>query len=122
MTYSNRECPAGTSPVRKVNTAPPVSVPEQRAAKARAQKDAAEAKQVDKARQQQAAADKRAADKREKVEEKVADRCERARRALARAIQSRNALDTKAATVEQMRKATQEVSRHDAELPKVCPH
>ena len=28
VTYSNRECPSGTTPVRKVNTAPPVSVPE----------------------------------------------------------------------------------------------
>ena len=48
VTYSNRECPAGTSPVRKVNTAPPVSVPEQKAAKDRAKKDAAEVKQLEK--------------------------------------------------------------------------
>lgn len=121
VTYSNRECPAGTSPVRKVNTAPPVTVPEEKAAKDRAKKDVAEGKQIDKERKQQAAEEKRAADKREKAEVRVADRCERARRELARAIQARNAQDTKAATVEQMQKATQEVSRRDAELPKSCP-
>ena len=121
VTYSNRECPTGTSPVRKVNTAPAVSVPDEKAAKDRAKKDVAEIKQVDKERKQQAAEEKRAADKREKAELKVADRCERARRDLARAIQARNALDTKAATVEQMQKATQEVSRRDSELPKSCP-
>ncbi|MBA2546827.1 MAG: hypothetical protein H0V16_00025 [Burkholderiaceae bacterium] len=121
VTYSNRECPAGTSPVRKVNTSPPVAVPDQKAAKDRAKKDAAEVKQTDKEREQKAAEEKRAADKREKSEVKVADRCERARRDLARAVQARNALDTKAATVEQMQKASQEVSRRDAELPKFCP-
>jgi len=121
VTYSNRECPTGTSPVRKVNTAPPVSVPDEKAAKDRARKDVAEVKQVDKERKQQATEEKRAADKREKAELKVADRCERARRDLARAIQARNSLDTKAATVEQMQKATQEVSKRDAELPKSCP-
>ena len=52
VTYSNRECPAGTSPVRKVNTAPPVSVPEEKAAKDRAKKDAAEVKQLEKDRQE----------------------------------------------------------------------
>lgn len=121
VTYSNRECPTGTSPVRKVNTAPPVSVPDEKAAKDRAKKDVAEVKQVDKERKQQATEEKRAADKREKAELKVADRCERARRDLARSIQARNSLDTKAATVEQMQKATQEVSKRDAELPKSCP-
>ena len=121
VTYSNRECPTGTSPVRKVNTAPPVSVPDEKAAKDRAKKDVAEVKQVDKERKRQATEEKRAADKREKAELKVADRCERARRDLARSIQARNSLDTKAATVEQMQKATQEVSKRDAELPKSCP-
>jgi len=121
VTYSNRECPAGSSPVRKVNMAPPVAVSDQKAARDRAKKDAAEVKQSDKELKQQAAEEKRAADKREKAEIRVADRCERARRDLARAIQARNALDTKAATVEQMQKATQEVSKRDAELPNSCP-
>ena len=121
VTYSNRECPAGTSPVRKVNTAPPVSVPAEKAAKERAKKDVAEVKQIEKEQKQQAAEEKRAAEKRNKADLKIADRCERARRDLARAIQARNALDTKAATIEQMQKASQEVSKLDAELPKACP-
>lgn len=121
VTYSNRECPAGTSPVRKVNTAPPVSVPEEKAAKERAKKDAAEVKQIEKEKKKQADEEKRAAEKRNKTELQIADRCERARRDLARAIEKRNALDTRAATIEQMQKATQEVSKRDAELPKYCP-
>lgn len=121
VTYSNRECPTGTSPVRKVNTAPTVAVPDAKAAKDRANKDVAEVKQIDKESKQKADEEKRAADKRAKAEVQVADRCERARRDLARAIEKRNALDTKAATIEQMQKAAQEVSRRDAELPNSCP-
>lgn len=121
VTYSNRECPAGSTAVRKVNTSPAVSVPEQQAAKERAKKDAAEVKQIDKDRKKQAEEEKRAADKRNRNEMKIADRCERARRDLARAIELRNAVDTRAATVDQMRKASQEVSRREAELPQACP-
>ena len=121
VTYSNRECPAGTSPVRKVNTAPPVSVPEEKAAKDRAKKDAAEVKQIEKDRKKQAEEEKRAAEKRNRAELKITDRCERVRRDLARAIEMRNAVDTRAATIEQMQKASQEVSRREAELPKACP-
>lgn len=121
VTYSNRECPAGTRPVRKVDTSPQVSVPDQQAAKDRAKKDVAEAKQLEKNQKKQAEEEKRAAEKREKAELKVADRCERARRDLARAIEVRNKVDTRAATIEQMQKASQEVSKREAELPKACP-
>jgi hypothetical protein len=121
VTYSNRECPAGTTPVRKVNTSPAISVPDQQAAKDRAKKDVAEVKQLEKDRKKQADEEKRAADKREKADAKVADRCERARRDLARAIEMRNKVDTRAATIEQMQKASQEVSKREAELPKACP-
>lgn len=122
VTYSNRECPAGTKPVRKVDTSPQVSVPDQQAAKDRAKKDVAEAKQLEKNQKKQADEEKRAAEKREKAELKVADRCERARRDLARAIEVRNKVDTRAATIEQMQKASQEVSKREAELPKACPN
>ncbi len=121
VTYSNRECPAGTTPIRKVNTSPTVSVSDQQAAKDRAKKDVAEVKQLDKNRKKQAAEEKRAAEKRERADAKVADRCERARRDLARAIEMRNKVDTRAATIEQMQKASGEVSRREAELPKACP-
>ena len=121
VTYSNRECPAGTSPVRKVDTAPPISVPDDKAAKDRAKKDIAEAKQLDKERKQQEAEEKKAADKRARAEQKIADKCERARRELARAIEARNALEKRAAKVEEMQKAAQEVSRREADLPQACP-
>ena len=90
VTYSNRECPAGTKPVRKVDTSPQISVPDQQAAKDRAKKDVAEVKQLEKDHKKQADEEKRAAEKREQAEAKVVDRCERARRDLARAIEARN--------------------------------
>jgi hypothetical protein len=121
VTYSNRECPAGTKPVRKVDTTPQVSVPDQQAARDRAKKNVAEVKQLEKDQKKQADEEKRAAEKRERVEAKVADRCERARRELARAIEARNKVDTRAATIEQMQKASQEVGKREAELPKACP-
>ena len=121
VTYSNRECPAGTKPVRNVNTSPPISVPDQQAAKDRAKKDVAEVKKLEKDRKQEADEQKRVAEKREKAEAKVVDRCERARRDLARAIEMRNKVDTRAATIEQMQKASQEVSKREDALPKACP-
>ncbi len=121
VTYSNRECPAGTSPVRKVNTAPPISVPDAKAAQDRAKKDIAEVKQIDKEQKQREAEEKKAADKRAKAELKIVDRCERARRELAQAVQARSALDARAAKIDEMQKAAQEVSKREAELPKYCP-
>ena len=121
VTYSNRECPAGTKPVRTVNTSPPISVPDQQAAKDRAKKDITEVKKLEKDQKKEAEEEKRAAEKREKAEAKIADRCERARRELARAIEMRNKVDTRAATIEQMQKASQEVSRREEALPKACP-
>lgn len=121
VTYSNRECPAGTAPIRNVNTSPSISVPDQQASKDRAKKDMAEVKQIEKDRKKQMDEEKRAAEKRERADAKVADRCERARRDLARAIEVRNRVDTRAATIEQMQKASGEVSRREAELPKACP-
>jgi membrane protein involved in colicin uptake len=121
VTYSNRECPAGTKPVRTVNTSPPISVPDQQAAKDRAKKDAAEVKKLEKDLKKVAEEEKRAAEKREKAEATIVDRCERARRELARAIEARNKVDTRAATIEQMQKASQEVSKREEALPKACP-
>ena len=121
VTYSNRECPAGTKPVRTVNTSPPISVPDQQAAKDRAKKDVAEVKKLERDLKKEAEEERRAAEKHQKAEEKIADRCERARRELARAIEMRNKVDTRAATIEQMQKASQEVSRREEALPKACP-
>ena len=53
---------AGTTPTRKVNTSPPISVPDQQAAKDRAKKDVAEVKQIEKSQKKQAEEDKRVAE------------------------------------------------------------
>ncbi|HTN49273.1 MAG TPA: DUF4124 domain-containing protein [Burkholderiaceae bacterium] len=121
VTYSNTQCPEGTSAVRKVNTAPPVAVDEQKAAKDRAKHDAAEAKAVDKTRaQEQTRVDREAAD-RKKAEAKTRERCERAQKDLERARSTRASLDQRAATIEQMQKADKEISRREGEAAKACP-
>ena len=50
VTYSNSPCPDGTKSARQVNTTPPIAVEEQKAAKDRAKRDAADAKDAEKAR------------------------------------------------------------------------
>jgi len=121
VTYSNTQCPEGTSAVRKVNTAPPVAIDDQKAAKDRAKRDAAEVKSVDKAKaQEQSRAEREAAD-RKKAEAKQYERCERAQKDLERARSTRAALDQRAATVEQMQKADKEIGRRESDAAKACP-
>lgn len=122
VTYSNTQCPPGSTPVRKVNTDPPVSVEEQKAAQERAKKETTAAKQIDKERAQTEARDKRAADERAKTEAKAKERCERARRDLQRAKTTRAELSERAATVDKMQKADHEISRREAEVTRDCPH
>ncbi len=69
---------------------------------------------LEKERKKQADEEKRAAEKREKAEAKVADRCERARRDLARAIRRATRWTRARRPIEQMQKATQEVSKREA--------
>lgn len=121
VTYSNTQCPEGTSAVRKVNTSPPVAVDEQKAAKERAKRDAAEAKSIDKAKAQDEARAEREAAERKKVEAKQNERCERAQKDLERARSTRASLDQRAATIEQMQKADKEIGRREADAAKVCP-
>jgi hypothetical protein len=121
VTYSNTQCPEGTSAVRKVNTAPPVAVDDQKAAKERAKRDSAEVKSIDKTKaQEQARAEREAAD-RKKVEAKQQERCERAQKDLERTRSTRAALDQRAATVEQMQKADKEIGRREVDAAKACP-
>ena len=118
VTYSNTHCPEGTSAVRKVNTSPPVAVEEQKAAKERAKRDAAEV--ADKSREQtQAKADREAAEA-EKVQAKQRERCERAQRDLERTRSTRASLEQRAATVEQMQKADKELGRRGEDAVKAC--
>lgn len=120
VTYSNTQCPDGTVPVRKVNTEPPVSVDEKKAAQEQARKDTAAAKQVDKERTQQENRERKQAEERAKAEAKAKERCDRAHRDLDRAKATRVQLDERAMTVEKMQKADREIGRREADVVKEC--
>jgi hypothetical protein len=120
VTYSNTECPPGTTPVRKVNTEPPVSVDERKAAQERAKKDNAAAKQLDKERAQQEARDRKLADERARAEAKAKERCEQARRDLERGRNARAEMNARAATPAKLEKADQEIGRREAEVAREC--
>ena len=126
VTYSNSACPDGTKSVRQVNTTPPIAVEEQKAAKDRARRDAADAKEVDKAREkerekEEARAERTAAEQK-KAQAKERERCDRARKDLERARSARaSLLQQRAATIEEMQKADREISKREAEATKACP-
>jgi predicted ribosome quality control (RQC) complex YloA/Tae2 family protein len=120
VTYSNTDCPPGSTAVRKVNTDPPVSIEEKKAAQERARKDDSTVKQIEKEHAQEQARAKREADQRAKTEAKAKERCERARRDLQRAKTTRAELAERAATVDQMQKADREIGRREAVVAKDC--
>ena len=96
--------------MRQVNTTPPVAVEEQKAAKERAKRDAAEAKAADKVRDKERETRKRRPSapppKQKKAQAKQRERCDRAQRELERARSSRaSLLQQRPATIEQMQKA-----------------
>ena len=115
-----RACPEGTLAVRKVNTSPPVAVEEQKAAKERAKRDAAEVKAADKSREQAQAKAEREAAEAKKVQAKQRERCERAQRDLERTRSTRASLEQRPATVEQMQKADKELGRREDDAVKAC--
>jgi Domain of unknown function (DUF4124) len=120
VTYSNTQCPAGTSATRKVNTSPPVAVDEEKAAKDRARRDAAEVKEIEKARAKEEQKAERTAAEQKKAQDKQREKCDRAKHDVERAVNARAALQLKAATVEQMQKADREISKREAEATKAC--
>jgi hypothetical protein len=122
VTYSNTKCPDGTTAVRSVNTSPPVVVDDQKAAKERAKRDAAEARAIDQSRQKEEAKVERAANDQKKAAEKDRKRCEQVRDELDRARTARDGLmDQGAASIEKLQKADKEVSRREADVAKACP-
>jgi hypothetical protein len=126
VTYSNTKCPEGTTPVRQVNTSPPIAVDEQKAARDRARRDAAEARDVDKSREQEAAREKaeaeRAAAEQKKAQAKARERCDKARAELERARNTRASLmQQRAATIEEMQKADRDIGRREADVSRACP-
>jgi hypothetical protein len=120
VTYSNAACPAGSRPVRSVNTSPPVQVDEQRAAQARAKKEIATADKLERERAAGQTKQERLDAQRKKEAAKVAVGCERAKRELAVARKSREALDQRAFTVPQVDKAEQEIARREQAVAKDC--
>jgi hypothetical protein len=122
VTYSNTQCPSGTQPVRKVNTDPPVSVDDQKAAKERTRRDVDEAKKADKQRKEDEAKAEREAGDRRKVEAKDAQKCDKARRDLDTARSRRADLGAaQPATIEQIQKAESEIRRRESDLARDCP-
>jgi len=121
VTYSNTQCPDGTKPVRSVNTSPPVAVDEQKAARERAKRDASEAKAAEKSRDKETADAQRAAAEQKKAQAKERERCDKARKDLAQAMDARAALHRKAATIQQMQKAEDEIAKRERDLAKACP-
>lgn len=129
VTYSNTRCPDGTSAVRQVNTTPPVAIDDAKAAKDRARDDAARARELDKAKQDEEAKERRAAEQKQAADAKAEaaarakerDRCDKARRELAKARDVRADLTAKgAASISDMQKADRDVTRREAAL-KGCP-
>lgn len=120
VTYSNTACPDGTVPVRKVNTEPPISVDDRKAAQERARADGAAAKQADKERTQQEARDRKQADERAKADAKARERCETARRSLERATAARAELNARPSAADRIDKADSEVRRREADAAREC--
>ena len=121
VTYSNTQCPDGTKPVRSVNTTPPVAVDEQKAAKEHAKREADQAKAADKTRDKEAADAQRAAAEQKKAQAKERERCDKARKELTQAMDTRAALHRKAATIQQMQKAEDEIAKREKDVAKSCP-
>ncbi len=120
VTYSNTACPSGTTPVRKVNTEPPIRVDDRKAAQERARKEGAAAKQVDKEQAQQEARDRKQVDERAKADAKAKERCENARRELERSRASRGELNARPSTPEKIEKAESDIKRRESEVAREC--
>lgn len=125
VTYSNTQCPSGTTPVRKVNTEPPVSVEDRRTAAEMAKKDAAAAKQLEREQAKEEASEKRQAEDRAKSDAKsdakARQRCVVAKRNLERAKASRAELSARSAlTLDAMQKSDREIARREAVAAKDC--
>ena len=120
VTYSNTACPAGTTPVRRVNTEPPISVDDSKAAQDRARKEAAAARQIDKEQGQQEARERKQADERAKADAKAKERCESARRELERSRASRSELNARPSVPEKIDKADSEIKRRESDVSREC--
>lgn len=119
-TYTNSPCPAGTKAARPVDTAPPVTDADRKAAEARARQDSQSVKSMERERTAEETRAKTQADKARKAEAGNAARCDKARRDLERSRTTRAELSSRASTVEQMQRADREVGRREEDLARAC--
>ena len=122
VTYSNTQCPEGTTPVRKVNTDPPISVDDQKAAKERARRDTEQVKEIDKQRKDEETKAEREASDRKKAEAKNVQKCDKAKRDLDAARSARAELASQASTIEKIQKSDADIKRRESDVARDCPH
>jgi hypothetical protein len=120
ITYSNTTCPDGTVATRKVNTEPPVSVDDRKAAQDRVRRDTAAVRQIDKDQAQQEVRERRQADDRAKADAKAKERCDAARRDVDKARLARGEMNARAYPAEKLQKADLEIDRREAVLTRAC--
>jgi hypothetical protein len=120
VSYSNTSCPAGTTPVRKVNTEPPISVDDRKAMQERARKESAAAKQIDKEQARQETRDRKRAEERAKADAKMKERCDGARRELEQSLASRAELNARPSTAEKIEKAESEIRQRESDVKRDC--
>lgn len=120
VTYSNGACPAGTVASRKVNTEPPVSVDDRKAAQERGRREAAAVRQLGKDEAEQAARERKQVDDRAKADARDKARCDDARRALEQARAARTALNAQPAKVDRLQKAELEITRREGDAERAC--
>ena len=85
VTYSNESCPPGTRAVKSVDTRPPVTEADAKAAKTRAQRDAVEAKAIEKQHEAEEKSRTRAREAARKKEEQLERECNKKRIAVNKA-------------------------------------
>lgn len=120
VSYSNTSCPAGTTPVRKVNTEPPISVDDRKATQERARKESAAARQIDKEQARQETRDRKQAEDRAKAEARAKERCDGARRGLEQSVASRAELNARPSTAEKIEKAESEIRQRESDVKRDC--
>lgn len=120
-TYTNGNCPSGTRAARPVDTAPPVSDADRKAAQAQARQEAERVKALDKEATTEQQHRRAASDKTQRAEADRAARCERSRRELARAQATRADLGTRAVKVEAMQKADRAIAQAEEKVGRDCP-
>lgn len=116
VTYSNESCPSGTTAVKKVDTRPPVTEADARAAKTRAQRDADEARAIEKQRDAEEKSRARARDAARKKEEQLDRECNKKRITVNTA---RDALES--ATLNKRAELEKKLARAQAAFEKDCP-